>query len=275
MSTPKEFKAKVLEDAPRFGLSDRFKFGCHPGVSCFNHCCRDINIFLTPYDVLRLKNHLGISSIEFHDKYSVVPFNKEIKQPVPLIRMREEDKSCPFVSDEGCTVYEDRPWACRMYPLGMAAPRDEDQQGDRFYFLMEEEHCHGFKEDTEFSVAEWIGNQKIREYDEAGELFKPITLHPFFESGDMSPAKMDMFFLAAYNLDRFRRFLFESSFLDKFDVEPEVLEAIKEDDYELMKFGFRWLRFTLGFEPTMKMNPSLQEAAQKEKAFFSKGQEES
>ena len=31
--------------------------------------------------------------------------------------------------------------------------------------------------------------------------------------------------LAAYDLDRFRRFVFESSFLDRFELEPELLAA--------------------------------------------------
>jgi len=188
---------------------------------------------------------------------------------VVVLRMKEDEgKKCPFVGEQGCTVYEDRPWACRMYPLGMAAPRDEDVQGGKFYFLMEEKHCRGFEEERELSVGEWIRDQGIEEYDAAGELFKPITLHPFFETGDMSPAKMDMFFMASYDLDRFRRFVFDSSFLDKFVVEPEVVEAIREDDYELMKFAFRWLRFALGFEPTMKLDSSFDAMRQKEQDFF-------
>ena len=36
---------------------DTIGFACHPGVPCFNHCCRDLNQALTPYDVLQLKNH--------------------------------------------------------------------------------------------------------------------------------------------------------------------------------------------------------------------------
>jgi len=42
-----------------------FQFNCNPGVSCFTQCCQDVTIVLTPYDVLRLKNGLKISSGEF------------------------------------------------------------------------------------------------------------------------------------------------------------------------------------------------------------------
>ena len=45
-----------------------FRFACHPGVSCFTQCCRKLDLFLYPYDIIRLKKRLGISSEEFLDK---------------------------------------------------------------------------------------------------------------------------------------------------------------------------------------------------------------
>ena len=55
---------------------DTFMFDCHSGLACFNECCRNINLFLYPYDVLRLSNCLGISSDEFLDKYVDVVMRK-------------------------------------------------------------------------------------------------------------------------------------------------------------------------------------------------------
>ncbi len=267
----KEFKRRILEEAPRFDLDDKFRFGCHPGVPCFNDCCRDINIVLTPYCVIRLKNRLQIRSGKFLDDYTVIPFNKHISQPSPILKMGDEEhgKACPFVGPAGCTVYEDRPWACRMYPVGLASPRDIGEQGDPFYFLLEEGHCKGFAEETELSIREWIEDQGIAEYNEMGELFKPISLHPFFDSGDLSPAKMDMFFMVAYDIDRFRRFVFGSTFFDKFVVEDEVKERIRTDDVEMMKFGFAWIRFALFQEPTMKLHPMFTDVQKRERDFFS------
>ena len=34
-------------------------------IACFTRCCRNIDILLTPYDVIRMKNRLGITSTEF------------------------------------------------------------------------------------------------------------------------------------------------------------------------------------------------------------------
>ena len=49
----------------RLDPESQFKFKCHPGIECFTQCCRDINIILTPYDIIRLKNKLDLPSDEF------------------------------------------------------------------------------------------------------------------------------------------------------------------------------------------------------------------
>jgi hypothetical protein len=56
--------------------------------------------------------------------------------------------------------------------------------------------------------------------------------------------------------------VFESSFLKKFEVEDSTLERIQEDDAELLKFGFRWLKFSLFGEPTITVRPSILAEAQ-------------
>ena len=33
-------------------------FACHPKVPCFNECCRELDLALSPYDVLRLRRAL-------------------------------------------------------------------------------------------------------------------------------------------------------------------------------------------------------------------------
>ena len=69
-----------------------------------------------------------------------------------------------------------------------------------------------------------------------------------------------MFFMACYNLDRFREFVFGSSFLNKFQVEPEVVEAIRHDDEALLRFAYRWLRFAMFHERTLGIEPSYESA---------------
>ena len=64
---------------------------------------------------------------------------------------------------------------------------------------------------------------------------------------------MQMFHTACFDLDGFRSFVFNSSFLQRFEVEEDVVTQIRDDDEALLRFAFRWLRFALFAEPTMKM----------------------
>ena len=141
---------KFLNEPNKMVRDDSFSFECASKLDCFNVCCADVNIVLTPYDVLRMKRNLGISSEEFLAEYTFIPFDKESKLPVVLLRMSDDEKKvCPFVKSEGCSIYSDRPWACRMYPVGMAAQKDtpDGWGGEKFYFLLREDVCKGFGED--------------------------------------------------------------------------------------------------------------------------------
>jgi Fe-S-cluster containining protein len=263
------FKKAILEDYPRMDEKSEFCFKCHKDVPCFNFCCGDVNIFLTSYDIIRLKNRLGITSGEFLSRYTISPFDENAQYPVLLLKMEDnERKSCPFVGEQGCTVYEDRPWPCRMYPLGLASPKTEqpDNSGD-FFFLLKEETCKGHNEDNKITVEEWLSNQGIEEYNDFGNWFKEITLSDFFEKGNhIDPKRMEMFFTACYNIDKFRDFVFKSSFLEKIEIEDELVEQLKTDDIRLLKFAFDWIKFAIFGEPTMKIKSQALESSKKKMA---------
>ncbi len=266
MNGVERLKAEILRDYPRYTEDDRFQFRCHQQISCFNKCCADVNIFLSPYDILRMKSHLGMTSEEFLQRYTLMPTDHHQKYPVVLLEMADsEDKHCPFVSaEEGCTIYEDRPWACRMYPVGLASPGEDNPEAEEkeFYFLIKDTFCMGHEEDKGWTIREWIRNQGIEPYSEMGRRFKEVAMHKWFENGkDLSPEKIEMFFMVCYNLDTFRRMVFESSFLEKFEVDEERQESMRRDDAELLKFGFDWLKFSLFGEPTITIKPSAVAAA--------------
>ncbi|MHC4663303.1 MAG: YkgJ family cysteine cluster protein [Planctomycetota bacterium] len=270
-----QLQEKILAEHRRLGPDDSFKFACYPEVSCFNKCCGDVNIFLSPYDVLRMKKRLGLSSSDFLVKYVQMPVQKDMKTPVVMLKMNDdEEKTCPFLKDDGCSIYSDRPWPCRMYPLGMAAQKDtpDGWRGDRFYFLLKEDVCKGFDEQKEWTVREWVDDQEIDEYNEWGEQFKELTLHQYFEKGGtLRPEKMHMLFTACYDLDKFREFVFGSTFLMRFEMDEDFVEEIRYNDEALLKFAFMWLRFSLFSEPTMKLKKGIAEAykgnLEKEKLF--------
>lgn len=226
-------------------ISDKINFSCHKEIKCFNKCCRDVNIFLTPYDIVRLKNALEISSQEFIDKYTISPFSKEQKIPVLLLKFKKEDKTCPFIGKEGCTVYEDRAIACRMYPISENSHEVSKKSGKPF-FLTEDNFCFGHDEKKDISISEYLNNQGVRKYNEMLEYFNKIISHKnIIEGKVLDEQKIGMFYMACYNIDKFREFVFESSFLKRFEIEEEEIKRIKNDDVELLKFGSKWLRFAL------------------------------
>ena len=46
----------------------------------------------------------------------------------------------------------------------------------------------------------------------------------------------------SYNIDKFRAFVFGSTFLQRFEVDAKTQEKIKNDDIELLNFGIDWLK---------------------------------
>ena len=66
-----------------------------------------------------------------------------------------------------------------------------------------------------------------------------------------------MYFLALYNLDRFKDFIFYTTFLKRFELEKSQIDKIKSNDEELLKFAFNWIKFSLFGEKTVKIKSEL------------------
>lgn len=233
---------------------DTFSFACHPGVSCFTECCRDLNLVLTPYDILRLKKRLGLTSDDFIDQLTVIKANEHNGFPAVLLKMGEDERrTCPFVTPSGCRIYEDRPGACRIYPIGRASSRTQGQEGAKeFFFVVREAHCQGFREPRDWTIEAWSQDQGLSPYTVFNDLWTEIITHkgpP--RSQDAVSQKLQMFFMASYNLDQFRRFVFQSSFLKRFMIPEERVKQMESDDEELLKLAFEWLKFVLYGEKTL------------------------
>jgi Fe-S-cluster containining protein len=253
---------RIIRELPRLSLSDRFCFHCDRSMECFTRCCHDVTIVLTPYDVLRMKQALRMDSSEFLEKYTLSPFGKGQKIPAVILKMDPESKRCPFVSDEGCGIYANRPWSCRMYPLGFAEPDNPTPTDRAFHFLIREDLCKGHDTPRELMVSEWLSDQGIEEYDAWGTPFKELMLHPFWNSEDLlTPEQLEMFYMACYDIDRFRRFIFQTKFLQLFYIDEDRVEAMRGDDFELSDFAMQWLRFTLFHEKSLKIRLAVEEAA--------------
>ncbi|MEN8245084.1 MAG: YkgJ family cysteine cluster protein, partial [Thermodesulfobacteriota bacterium] len=150
---------------------ETFKFRCHSEIECFNLCCRNLNLFLYPYDVVRLKEQLGMTSDEFLDGYVDVVLREGNSFPDVLLRMADNaERTCPWLSAEGCRVYKDRPDTCRTFPVEQGMLHGPGKSGrQKVCFFRPPDFCQGQHEDKVWTLASWAADQDA-------ELFNKMTL---------------------------------------------------------------------------------------------------
>ena len=236
--------------------TDTFPFRCHADLDCYTKCCSNVDMFLYPYDIIRLKRHLGLASSEFLEQYIRVVQGQNPYFPSLMMRMTDDERrSCPFLVESGCSVYENRPASCRMYPLERAV--DRNPQGGRpeeFYFVTRHQYCMGHQSDKKWSCKEWLRDQGLLYYNLMDDLWAEIdTLfagNPFEGEGVAGP-RQQLAFMVCYNIDEFKEYVIRHNLLDRFRMESGRKRDIMGQDEELLKFGYEWLKFFLGGNSTL------------------------
>lgn len=226
-------------------LNDTFRFSCSKKVPCFNECCHDLNQFLTPYDILRLKKRLRLTSALFLEQYTSQHTGPETGLPIITLKTdHTHPYQCPFVTSSGCSVYEDRPSSCRAYPLLRIASRSrETGQITEQYMLFKEPHCLGFHQGQPWTVQEWVKNQELTIYNEINDLLMEIIgLKHRCLPGPLDIKSSFMFHMACYDLDKFRSHIFDKGIRIDGNLDEGILNAVKTDDLALLKLGHRWIK---------------------------------
>jgi uncharacterized protein len=248
----------------QLGGGDTFQFRCRKGIPCFNQCCQNIDIMLTPYDVLRLKRRFDLSSREWIDRDTRDFQMDGHGTPGLKLGTKAGSNECIYLTPEGCSVYEDRPAACRYYALGQLTMRQKGSaQEEDSYFLVKEEHCLGHFEAQTQTVDAYRRGQGVDVYDDANREWRRILLKKRSAGpaiGKPSPKSMELFFLASYDVDGFRAFVASAGFQELFEIEPDLLANIMSDDEALLAFAMRFLKQVLFGEITI---PLKQEAAKR------------
>jgi hypothetical protein len=126
------------------------------------------------------------------------------------------------------------------------------------YFFRPPDFCLGPAENKKWTVASWAEDQDALLYRKMTmywtELKRLFQDDPWGTEGPEGP-KARMAFMATYNIDRFHEFVFNSSFLKRYKVKSAILKKIQNDDGELLKFGFDWVKLFLWGIKSKKIRP--------------------
>jgi len=123
----------------------------------------------------------------------------------------------------------------------------EGAEGEGFYFFVDEPHCLGFNEDKVWTIQAWRSDQGVDRYDDINAEWTDLIVRKrsFPSSIRLTEKSKQMFFMASYDIDRFRQFVFDSSFLKRYEVDPDTRANIQQDEVSLLKFGLKWLKWIL------------------------------
>jgi hypothetical protein len=251
MNSKKEFPEGMV---PLGG--ETFKFSCHAGVKCFMSCCKNVDMFLYPYDIVRLKNCLQIDSETCMRLYTRLVKGDHPYFPAVMLKLKgDEEKSCPFLAEGGCSVYPDRPSACRVYPLERAVDRTQERgRREDYYFLTDHPYCLGHKENHFYSVTQWKREQQLEDYnnmnDRWAEMDTIFSMNPWKGEGSGGP-KQQMAFMVSYDVDGFRSLANREHLFDRFRLTRDMARLIQKDDAVLLHFGFEWLKLFLTGKSTL------------------------
>lgn len=241
----------------QLGLDDSVQFNCHKGISCFNECCMNIDFTLTPYDIVRLSRRLALTTTQFITLFTH-PYDLDV-HGMPGLKMKplEEGTACQFVTEEGCSVYEHRPTACRYYALGtMGMRRKGEGMLEDVYFIVKEPHCKGHDEPRKLTVREYRQEQKVEHYDDLNREWLDIIVKKRSAGptvGRPSERSFQLFYLASYDLDGFRQFTQTESFGAMFELTAKERTALDEDDEALLQFAMKFLKQVLFGEKVLPL----------------------
>jgi uncharacterized protein len=227
---------------------ESFRFSCSPDVPCFNECCRDLNQFLTPFDILRLKSHLNLSSGEFLQQYTSQHIGPGSGLPIVTLKPNNPYKlTCPFVTETGCRIYENRPSSCRTYPLmrSVSRSRSTGEMTEQF-MVLKESHCHGFEEGKIRTVEQWMQDQGVVIYNEINDrLMQTISMKNQLIPGPLDIKSRHLFYTALYNLDDFKSQIQNNGLMAHFKIDPNIVDEALENDVALLDLAMQWVEHIL------------------------------
>jgi len=180
-------------DAAVLAETDLLQLSC--GISgCDSNCCKaSAPIVLNPYEIALICRETTMS---YEDLLDIVDTDRA--NGFPLV-MLPRDPACHFWTEQGCSIYQARPLACRLFPMG----RVYDGMQSRFV-LLERNICHGLEPLPARTVGDYLKTQSaalqlrmadrwiefVTEMEQLPLPDKPVTsiaFHLFVYSPDTPP----------------------------------------------------------------------------------------
>jgi hypothetical protein len=216
-----------------------FNFECHPGISCFNECCQNLQQVLAPYDIIRLKHHFKCNSSTFLNTYTISYTGFETGLPIVELKNKSHnDLHCTFVSENGCMVYPDRPSTCRYYPLGRLVSKSrETGKIDESYIKIQEDHCKGHDSLCKQSINLWRQEQDLHIFDKYNDLMiNLISAKNKAGLRRLSDDQRYLIYISCYDIDTFRQFAKEQKMIMN-QTYPHTIDG----DIQCFLYAMKWL----------------------------------
>ncbi|MGQ9688045.1 MAG: YkgJ family cysteine cluster protein [Desulfobaccales bacterium] len=222
----------------------RFRFHCHSGLECFNRCCRKATVILSPYDILRLSRNLGLATGEFLSRYTRRADEGVAFLPLVLLKPARTG-GCPFLGEAGCTVYRDRPAACRLFPVTQGSELTPEGAVERF-FLRRLEYCRGLGKGPEWTLDTWLDDQGFPQFDRPRRPWLNLLAKQAQSECTLPDNRiLSQFYMVAYDLDAFRVFVRQSAFLQVHGISDDKAKLLESDDLALLRLSAAYLEHLL------------------------------
>lgn len=169
--------------------------------------------------------------------------------PLAWLRMAGgPDGDCPFLRPSGCSVYADRPGACRAYPLGRGTSMGANGMRQRLY-LVRERHCHGFGQGPAQKPRTWLDSQGHGPYAAASDRLARLMAMISAGGAPVSPAQARMARVCLYAHDRLREIISGLNIFRRIRPGNHDRRLILDDstagDAAALDFGLDWLEMSI------------------------------
>lgn len=178
-----------------------FRFRCTQcGEWCRNRAPQD-RILLSTADLYRAANELEMEIQDVIAQYCEMVPGKESMLPLVVVKQRL-DGSCIFLKKGKCTIHNNKPLICAMYPLGRVSLLNEETDEHEFHYYLKEFHREGClaSEDEVWTPESWLARFDVESYDECVKLYGQLgsACSKLMHSYDTDDGKREMFGTAFY-----------------------------------------------------------------------------